>query len=179
MIFIFEILLLITAITAIVETILAATWNKYYFLHGIPVFIKEMEIQNLSESKQEIFNFINNMDAVKGFSKYKGTQIDENNFAFRKKMVFVSCYRNDFDNIYGIISFDEENRTLKIKGYAGFTFLAIMLTLAAFFMDDSEFSFVKLLIVLFLVIIFSLMFYAFERRKYNKLANEISNIINK
>ena len=104
-IYVFGILLLIIAIT---ETVLSGTWNKYYFLHGIPIFSKEIEISNINKASKEIQNFIITLDTFSGFSKYKGTMFDENTFAFRKKMITVSFYRNDLENIHGTISINPE-----------------------------------------------------------------------
>ena len=59
----------------IIETVLSATWSKYYFLYGVPIFVKEIEISKISETKQKVSEFINNMDSKKGFSKYKGKEI--------------------------------------------------------------------------------------------------------
>ena len=69
----------------IIETILSGTWNRYYFFYGIPIYSKEIEISDLNKTSQLITHFIDIMDTVKGFSKYKGKSLDENTFAFRKK----------------------------------------------------------------------------------------------
>ena len=70
---------------AIIETILSGTWNRYYFLYGIPIYSKEIEISDLNKTSQLVIHFIDTMDTVKGLSKYKGKRLDENTFAFRKK----------------------------------------------------------------------------------------------
>ncbi|MCQ2583774.1 MAG: hypothetical protein MJ160_07690 [Treponema sp.] len=162
----------------IIETVLSATWSKYYFLYGIPIFVKEVEILKISEARQRVSEFINNLDSRKGFSKYKGKEISENKFAFRKKIITVSHYRNDFENIHGIISIDAENRILKIKGYTGYTFLSFLIYFTVFFIDKVDFSFGSLFPVLFMVIILFLISYAFEHRKYKLLVNELLELVN-
>ena len=77
------IFIIILFILAIIETILAARWNKFYFLYGIPVFRKTIEIQNLEKASTEIIYLINHMNTIKKFRKYIGHIFDENTFFFR------------------------------------------------------------------------------------------------
>ena len=175
-IYVFVILLLIIAIT---ETVLSGTWNKYYFLHGIPIFSKEIEISNINKASKEIQNFIITLDTFPGFSKYKGTMFDENTFAFRKKMITVSFYHNDFENVHGTISINPESRNIKIKGYPGYSFLAFLLYIFVFFLSDSENFVVSFLPALFVILIICLISYAFDRRKCNKLVAKIIELVNK
>ena len=175
-IYVFVILLLIIAIT---ETVLSGTWNKYYFLHGIPIFSKEIEIPNINKASKEIQNFIITLDTFPGFSKYKGTMFDENTFAFRKKMITVSFYRNDFENIHGTISINPESRKIKIKGCSGYSFLAFLLYFFVFFLSDSENFVAGFLPALFFILIIGLISYAFDRRKYNKFVAKITELVNK
>ncbi|MCQ2579205.1 MAG: hypothetical protein MJ159_00735 [Treponemataceae bacterium] len=162
----------------IIETVLSATWSKYYFLYGVPIFVKEIEISKISETKQRVSEFINNMDSKKGFSKYKGKEIFENNFAFRKKMITVSHYRNNFENIHGIISIDTEKRILKIKGYTGYTFLSSLIYIIIFLIDKDDFSLGSLISALFIILIIFLIAYAFEHRKYKQLVKELLELVN-
>ena len=175
-IYVFVILLLGIAIT---ETVLSGTWNKYYFLHGIPIFSKEIEISNLIKVSNEIQNFITTLDMFPDFTKYKGTMFDENTFAFRKKLITVSFFRNDFENIHGTISINPESGNIKIKGYASYSFLAFLLYFFAFFLSDSENFLVGFLLALFVILIIGLISYAFDRRKYNQLVAEITKLVNK
>jgi len=175
-IYVFVILLLIIAIT---ETVLSGTWNKYYFLHGIPIFSKEIEISNINKASEEIQNFIITLDTFPGFSKYKGTMFDENTFAFRKKIITVSFYRNDFENIHGTISINPESRNVEIKGYAGFSLLAFLLYFFVFFLSETENFVARIFPALFFIFIIGLISYAFDRRKYNKMLTEITELINK
>ena len=43
---------------AIIETILSGTWNRYYFLYGIPIYSKEIEISDLNKTSQLVIHFI-------------------------------------------------------------------------------------------------------------------------
>lgn len=175
MIFIFIILTLIIAVT---ETILSGKWNKNYFLHGIPIYSKELKISNAKKAAADIDSFINHLDSVPGFSKYTGKTLGENLFAYRKKMITVSLVRNDFDNISGIVLIDPENRILKIKGHTGYTFIAAMLYFFVFFVTSAEGSVAATSISAGLIIlIIGLIFYAVSRRKYNRLYNKISKLI--
>ena len=55
------IFIILLFILAIIETILAARWNKFYFLYGIPIFKKTIEIQNREKASAEIIYLINHM----------------------------------------------------------------------------------------------------------------------
>ena len=174
-IYVFGILLIIIGI---LETILSGTWNNLYFLYGIQIYSKEIEITDVNKTSQKIDDFFNNLDSVSGFTKYKGKKLDDNTFVFRKKLITVSFFRNDFENIHGTVIINPENRTLKIKGYAGYTVLAFMLYFVLFFMSQNEYIITSVISGLILILIIGSISYAFDHRKYKKLYAEISKLIN-
>ena len=161
-------------ILAIIETILNARWNKFYFLYGIPVFRKTIEIQNLEKASAEIIYLINHIDTIKKFRKYTGHIFDENTFFFRKKM--VSSGRNNFDDIKGIIFVDAENREIVVKGSLGYTFILGVLIVLLMFINAFD-SFTELLIPVSFIVIMLIISYLIERRKYNLLVDEITERI--
>ena len=162
---------------AIIEIILSGTWNKMYFSYGIPILSKEIEFSNTDKTSTEILYFINHMDTVKGFSKYTGRIFDENTFAFRKKMFTVSIIHKDYKNIHGTIIIDPETRTLKIQCFARYTFIAFLIDYFIYFMDHSESVFISAIINLIIIFIFSLIYYLYDRSKFNELYSEISKLI--
>jgi hypothetical protein len=166
-------------IIIVAEIVLSGTWNKYYFLYGIPLFSKEIEISNLDRATKEIQNFITNIDTNAEFSKYKGVIFDEHTFAFRKKLNIINFSRNDFERIHGTISINPENRNITIKGYMEYSFLAFMLYFLVFFISDSKKLVISSLPFLFAFLLSGLMAYIFDRKKYNKLVTEITELVNK
>lgn len=169
------ILLIIVLVAGIIEAILNAKWNQFYFSYSIPVFIRRLEVQDCGKARTGIIKFINNIETIKGFKKYTGKIIDENTFFFRKKM--VSSRRNDFDNIHGTIFIDTENREVIIKGRLSFSIIFAMLFMFFILTDSSE-SFLEMIPAIFIVLIILIINYLFERRKYNKLVKEITDRIN-
>ena len=117
--------------------------------------------------------FVNNLDKQKGFSNYKGADLDDNVFAFQKKLITIGTFRNDLENIHGTISIDSETRAIRIKGFVGYSFLSLMIFIFIFFLLDS-----RLVSALIIVSILSLLSYWFESRIYKKLTTEITNLIN-
>lgn len=170
---IYLVCLIIVFIVAIVETILSSTWNKYYFSHGIEIFKKSIPISNLDNASHKISEFVNNLDKQKGFSNYKGADLDDNVFAFQKKLITIGTSRNGLENIHGTISIDSETRAIRIKGFVGYSFLSLMINIFIFFLLDSD-----LVSALIIVSILSLLSYWFESRRYKKLTTEITNLIN-
>ena len=170
---IYLVCLIIVFIVAIVETILSSTWNKHYFSHGIEIFKKSIPVSNLDNASHKISEFVNNLDKQKGFSNYKGADLDDNVFAFQKKLITIGTVRNDLENIHGTISIDSETRAIRIKGFVGYSFLSLMICIFIFFLLDSD-----LVSALIIVSILSLLSYWFESRKYKKLTTEITNLIN-
>ena len=165
--------LIIVFIVAIVETILSSTWNKHYFSHGIEIFKKSIPVSNLDNASHKISEFVNNLDKQKGFSNYKGADLDDNVFAFQKKLITIGTSRNGLESIHGTISIDSETRAIRIKGFVGYSFLSLMIYIFIFFLLDSD-----LVSALIIVSILSLLSYWFESRKYKKLTTEITNLIN-
>ena len=165
--------LIIVFIVAIVETILSSTWNKHYFSHGIEIFKKSIPVSNLDNASHKISEFVNNLDKQKGFSNYKGADLDDNVFAFQKKLITIGTSRNGLENIHGTISIDSETRAIRIKGFVGYSFLSLMIFIFIFFLLDS-----RLVSALIIVSILSLLSYWFESRRYKKLTTEITNLIN-
>ena len=165
--------LIIVFMVAIVETILSSTWNKHYFSHGIEIFKKSIPVSNLDNASHKISEFVNNLDKQKGFSNYKGADLDDNVFAFQKKLITIGTSRNGLESIHGTISIDSETRAIRIKGFVGYSFLSLMIFIFIFFLLDS-----RLVSALIIVSILSLLSYWFESRKYKKLTTEITNLIN-
>lgn len=170
---IYLVCLIIVFIVAIVETILSSTWNKHYFSHGIEIFKKTIPVSNLDNASHKISEFVNNLDKQKGFSNYKGADLDDNVFAFQKKLITIGTSRNGLENIHGTISIDSETRAIRIKGFVGYSFLSLMICIFIFFLLDSD-----LVSALIIVSILSLLSYWFESRRYKKLTTEITNLIN-
>lgn len=170
---IYLVCLIIVFIVAIVETILSSTWNKHYFSHGIEIFKKSIPVSNLDNASHKISEFVNNLDKQKGFSNYKGAELDDNVFAFQKKLITIGTSRNGLESIHGTISIDSETRAIRIKGFVGYSFLSLMIFIFIFFLLDS-----RLVSALIIVSILSLLSYWFESRKYKKLTTEITNLIN-
>ena len=170
---IYLVCLIIVFIVAIVETILSSTWNKHYFSHGIEIFKKSIPVSNLDNASHKISEFVNNLDKQKGFSNYKGADLDDNVFAFQKKLITIGTSRNGLESIHGTISIDSETRAIRIKGFVGYRFLSLMIYIFIFFLLDS-----RLVSALIIVSILSLLSYWFESRKYKKLTTEITNLIN-
>ena len=170
---IYLVCLIIVFIVAIVETILSSTWNKHYFFHGIEIFKKSIPVSNLDNASHKISEFVNNLDKQNGFSNYKGADLDDNVFAFQKKLITIGTSRNGLENIHGTISIDSETRAIRIKGFVGYSFLSLMIFIFIFFLLDS-----RLVSALIIVSILSLLSYWFESRKYKKLTTEITNLIN-
>ena len=170
---IYLVCLIIVFIVAIVETILSSTWNKHYFSHGIEIFKKSIPVSNLDNASHKISEFVNNLDKQKGFSNYKGADLDDNVFAFQKKLITIGTSRNGLESIHGTISIDSETRAIRIKGFVGYSFLSLMIFIFIFFLLDS-----RLVSALIIVSILSLLSYWFESRKYKKLTTEITNLIN-
>ena len=165
------------AIILISEIVLSSTWNKYYFLYGIPIYSRTIDISNIEQSSQKISNFINSIDTVPGFSKYKAELLENNIYAFRKKMISESFYHNGLENIHGIITIDSEQRTLKIKGNIRYSFIVLMLYFFVFYIYDFV-SFTSIFSVLLSIFILSALSYAFDYRKYKKLFDEITKKLN-
>lgn len=174
---IFFTIAIILGIIAIAEGILSVTWNIKYFSYGIPVYSKEIGISDIDKIKTELIHFINNLDSVKDFSKYKGRILDENTFAFRKKMITVSLFQNNYENIHGRIFIDPETRTLKIQGYMYYSFLAAYIYLFIFLVYDSDSIIASLVTYIIMISIISLLAYAFNHRKYKQLFKEIEKLI--
>lgn len=169
---------IILIVVGISELILSLKWNKFYFSHGLKFYSKEIEFSDLNLTLARIKSFINNIDNTNGFSKYTGEELDENTFAFRKKLITISVFRNDFENIHGIISIDSETRILKIKGYAHNSFLAFLLYIAIFIISGSTSFLSGIFSCLPLILIFGSISYAFDHRKSKKLAERITEIVN-
>lgn len=162
---------IILCVLCIIEAILYSTWNKIYFLYGIPSFSKKIEFSNLNSVTNGIIYFITNMENINDFSKYKGKIAAENIFFFRKKMITVG--RNDFENIYGKIIIDTENRVVIIKGFMGYSFLAVMLYFFSYFADHTQ-SFLVSVIPILIIFLIS---FTFNHNRYKKMVKEISNLI--
>lgn len=157
------------------ELFLSATWNKYYYLYGIPIFIKKLEISNVNKAYNEIHYFINNIETVKGFKKFDGIMLDKNIFAFRKKK--IGSYSN-FDTIHGTIKIDSEKRRLEIRGYMEYIFPAMLLFIPVFFALDSMFSLADSTPYLICLLFVYLISFVYERIKYNQLVKVLEDLIN-
>ena len=168
------IFIILLFILAIIETILAARWNKFYFLYGIPIFKKTIEIQNREKASAEIIYLINHMDTIKKFRKYIGHIFDENTFFFRKKM--VSSGRNNFDDIKGSIFVDAENREIVVKGFLSYSYILALIVGLLLFINLSDLV-SGIIISVVCIAGMVLLSFVIGQRKYNLLVDEITERI--
>lgn len=163
---------------SIVEMILSGKWNPYYFSYTIPIFNKTFEYSNLTLSSKNIENFINNMEKKDHFYHYKGKSIDKNTFFFRKKMVSVGFFRNDFENLHGIILIDTENQIIKLKCSISYCHILLSAYICLALWQESEFIFSDIIPILLTVLFFYSIFYFSNLIRYKKLLKEIEKLVN-
>lgn len=172
--FVFGVLLVIVAVT---ETILSIRWSPFYFIHGIKIYSKEIDFNDLSTTSNEVKKFITNLNNASGFLRYTGKEIDDGILAFRKKMISVGFYRNDFENIHGSVIVDPETMTVKINGYENWTFVFFLIYLMPFLFPENGICISTVLSVLLFPLILFVLSFAFERRKYKKLTARIAELV--
>ena len=160
-------------IIALVEFVFSELWNRYYFLYGFYIFNKTFEYSNSDFTLNNINNFINFMDKTESVAHYKGKCFDENTFFFRKKFFSFGFFRNDFENLHGIISIDTENRVVKLKCNTCYNYLLLTTYMFPIFFQQSQ---NVLTVLLTAFIVFSMFFFSGLFR-YKKLAKEISKLV--
>ena len=168
--------LIFVLILVLIETILAAKWNPFYFEKTIPLHTKLIPFTDIENTKLGLIHFINHLDTYKGLKKYIGIIADENTFYFRKKM--VSSGKNNFDDIHGSITIDSENRHIILKIRMGFSYIIAMCFMFYFLSFVDGFDIFTAIVFLIVVIIIRLISFAIERSVLNKMINELTNAIN-
>lgn len=162
---------------SIVEMILSRKWNHYYYSYTLPIFHKTFIYSNLNLSSKNIENFINNMDKKEYFHHYIGKCIDQNTFFFRKKMITVGLFRNDFENLHGTILIDTENQIIKLKCSSLYSQLLFLTYIFLSLWQESDFIFSNIIPILLTVLFLYLIFYFSDFIRYKKLLKEITNLV--
>lgn len=169
-----HICIVILCVLAVVEVVLNSTWNKFYFLYGIPVFRKTIEIQNLEKANTEITYLINHINSINAFKRYTGHIFNEQTFFFRKQILISG--RNNFDDIKGSIYIDAENREIVVKGFLSYSYILALIVALLLFINLSDLVSGIILSVICIVGMILLSF-VIGQRKYNLLVDEITERI--
>lgn len=165
-------LFLIIIAAAIVETVLSVKWNKFYFLYAIPVFIKKIEIRSFESANKGISRFFNHLKTQNGFSNVIGKSISDDTFFFRSK-IYAAGRRNS-PPIQGTIVIDDENQQVILKGNVGsISFILLTIYVLTSSLKTSH-SFKEAIPILAFLILIQIIGYALVRRKFNKMAEMLT-----
>lgn len=161
----------------LIEVILKASWNHFYFTKAVTISKKTIEITDLEKAEKRINSFITQMDKTDGFEKYKGIKAGEGLFFYRHKLITLS--RNNSSGIHGTISLDSENRCVTIKWNLNYSLLAMLIFFAFFFISSIKTEGMIILLPFLIILVFLAISIALERSKFNRLVTEVKYLINR
>lgn len=167
--------LIVVVTVGLIETILVAKWNPFYFEKMLSKYTQTIPFYDEEKAKLGLIHFINHLDTTKGLKKYKGIMADDHTFYFRKKM--VSSRRNNFDDVHGSITIDSENRQIVFKSRIGISYILAFCYLFYIFVFLDGFGFSAAIIFSFIIVLICLISLAVERRIYKKMIDEITRVI--
>jgi hypothetical protein len=118
-----EILFFSVFVTIFIELALQASWNKLYFMVGLPLFIRRVQVKPHSPTPPAIrqleSHFSSGFDAPMKFHK-----LADNDYGFREEIFWIRLYT---PIMHGQLSFDYDHRQVIAKGYANWTFILFSL----------------------------------------------------
>ncbi len=147
-------------ITAIIELILSATWNPYYFRHGLPIFRRMYSVVSTfpKPSTQELeAQFRGQFRHPILFRKLSPSE-----YAFRYSFFHFGLSATPL--MHGMLRWDDTSGLVSVTGYANW-FPTCFVLLVAFVWSGLDHVF-----LLFTIIIVALsFFYLFQSKRFNKV----------
>src|ERR1700690_424517 len=118
---------LIGIVILLVEIFLSATWNKYYFSIGFPVFVQKVPASPQSEIPPNIQNLED--EFLSSFTrKLVFKDLTSNEYGFREKLFEFRPIRLSAV-MHGHLKFDYSRRKVIVKGFADWWVIALSLYL--------------------------------------------------
>ena len=161
-------------ITAIVEQILSATWNRTYFEKGIRVYRKEILLNKATEIEHLFNNLIRYSKSERKIENITFNVLGNDCIPFREKMLSLDflCFRYT-PLMHGNIKFIPKENKLEIYGVL-YWFLPLFLAcwylfIALFFLNSNAIEYRVLIFALFSFspIVALLIIYLIQKRKYD------------
>jgi len=114
-------------ISALIETILSATWNKIYFSLGLPIFVKRIPVgphyRNIPPSSQ--LEIRSHSARTKSLVFHK---LDLNTYGFRREINGFSHVNISYlSPMHGVLLFDYDNSEVVVKGFMNWSVLCLWL----------------------------------------------------
>ena len=161
----FFIVFIIAFAVFILEWIFSGFWIEKYYIIGIPLFKKEIELFDSCKTSK-ITDIVTSFGTEKDFRNLKGKIINENLLYFR--------YRMDKKNtgfLHGCIKIDPESKSITLKGFLGiseilFPILLVLLHICYF----KELGFFSPYLFSYLVLLLNI---GLEIWEYKKISNKI------
>lgn len=158
----------------LVESILSCRWKRFYFEYGLPLFEKNIY---LNESCLEVSIFVEKMNYKFKSSGYSPSlyfkEMDENTTAFREKMFELSLFTYT-PLMHGKISLSQNNKNIKITGLSNWFPLAFLFLWYSSLLPNISIQ--KDLIFLLAPILIFGVIYIIQRNKYLNLCTYITDI---
>ncbi|EKE02933.1 MAG: hypothetical protein ACD_20C00307G0002 [uncultured bacterium] len=158
----------------LVESILSGRWKRFYFEYGLPLFQKNIF---LNESFLEVSIVVEKMNHKFKSSGYSPSlyfrAIDENTIAFREKMFELSLFTYT-PLMHGRISLSQNNQNIKITGLSNWFPLAFLFLWYYSLLPNVSIQ--KDLIFLLAPILIFGVIYIIQRNKYQTLCTYLADI---
>ena len=180
---ILNLVFLLLLIISIFELYFLGSWNKFYFFHGIPIFIKKIDFLQAKNLQEKIITFIETIENEDGLKNMKGKIVNKSSYCFREKLIDFSFFKFEYTPVmHGNITIDITNRVIVIKGLLNIYFIIFCIL---WLLISSEFSFQEFknqqllfkYIIYFAPILVFCVCYLMQYLKYRKIEKHIKQII--
>jgi hypothetical protein len=149
-------------VVAIVEILLAETWNALYFRWGIPVYIRRIKCQGRLDMIP-YDHVIETAIPKDGWTDFLVRKLDNRDFAFREKLLELRGSRWRYTPImHGVLRFDPLINEVTATGYLNW-FPLVLIGIAVFAFVP-HMIFVPLLLGSFMFLLFWV-----QRRRFDKV----------
>jgi len=112
----------------IIEMILSATWNHFYFSKGLTIFEIGFTKMESNFSQQYIYNLKTNAEHYHGLDDFNFQLINDTLIGFREKMFDFSFFKLRYSPImHGSIVFDRNKNLIIVKGTLNCFFSAFII----------------------------------------------------
>jgi len=170
------------------ELFLKFFWIPFYYNSGIPIYVKNFN--NISLMKLKKFNIDSELKSLTTDFYVKENQtmafkiMDKKNIAFRNAFVLWrwSLSLNRFFDCSGIISFDKENKVIRITAHPSYStllFILLFVFLPIFSSESKFFLIIWFSIILVLILLYIYINYIFLKNIANYIELRYKNNKNK
>lgn len=168
------VIVIIFVILALLEWILSATWNRFYFTVGLPIYSRDVLTYRYRADLPSTDDLESLFPSSFWSRQLKFHAFSPDEYGFRNEYSFTR--KNSFETMHGLLVYDTAENRIIVRGYLNWStlllipYLIVLLTIA-------RVGILPLIVLLFLIGIFAVG-YMVQRARFDKVVEAAAGGLN-